>query len=51
MAVDIAKSLNIEARINELRDSWGEDWGSAVGGQERENRVQQLMEVGGPGGY
>ena len=51
MAVDIAKSLNIEARINELRDSLGEALRSRVVGPDADTRVQQIMEVGGPRWY
>ena len=51
MAVDIVKSLNIEARINELRDSLGEALRSRVVGPDADTRVQQIMEVGGPRWY
>ena len=51
MAVDIAKTLNIEARINELRDSLGEALRSRVVGPDAETRVQQIMEVDGPRWY
>ena len=51
MAVDIAKTLNIEARITELRDSLGEALRSRVVGPDAETRVQQIMEVDGPRWY
>ena len=51
MIVNIAQSLNIEARIAEFRDSLGEALRSRVVGPDADVRVQQIMEVDGPRWY
>ncbi len=46
--MDIAKSLNLESRLNDLRDSLGEALRDRVVGPNADTRVQQIMDVDGP---
>ncbi len=48
--MNIAESLNIQERINELRDSLGDALRSRVVGPNADTRVQQIMDVEGQGG-
>ena len=46
--MNLAESLNIQERINELRDSLGDALRSRVVGPNADTRVQQIMDVEGP---
>ena len=46
--MDIVKSLNLESRLNDLRDSLGEALRDRVVGPNADTRVQEIMDVDGP---
>ena len=46
--MDFAKSLNLESRLNDLRDSLSEALRDRVVGPNADTRVQEIMDVDGP---